>query len=148
MKPDTDYPQVIAPNLVGTYPALAHSGGGFVWDTVLEYRAWCHPELGAKDEADGGDYYHSFKTYPEALEFSESTAGAEEPIALILQEEYIDEPETENYIHAREQRITEWPVGFLKRPRRTPSTIPDFLSPDAPPNRLDILRGEQPVDSL
>jgi hypothetical protein len=32
-------------------------------------------------------------------------------------------------------------VELLRRPRRTANTIPDFLSPNAPPNRLDILRG-------
>jgi hypothetical protein len=44
-------------------------------------------------------------------------------------------------VHVRERRVTEWPVAFLTRPRRTPHTIPDFFSPDAPANRLDILRG-------
>ena len=38
-------------------------------------------------------------------------------------------------------RLAEWPVEFFRRPKRTPRTIPDFLSPDAPPNRLAILRG-------
>ena len=75
------------------------------------------------------------------MNFSNSTQGAEEPLALVLQEEYIDEPEAGNYIHIKEQRITEWPVVFLKRPRRTKNTIPDFLSPNAPSNRLEILRG-------
>jgi hypothetical protein len=41
----------------------------------------------------------------------------------------------------KKRRITEWPVEFLSRPRRTRNTIPDFLSPNAPDNRLDILRG-------
>jgi len=135
------YPQVVDPRRVGTYPASAKAGGGFVWDAVLEYRVWCHPERGAPDEADGSDYFRAFATHPEALAFSEGTEGAEEPIALILQEEYIDEPELGTYIHVRERRVTEWPVAFLSRPRRTPHTIPDFLSPAAPSNRLDILRG-------
>jgi putative acetyltransferase len=59
----------------------------------------------------------------------------------VLQEEYISEFEPGEYVHIREQRITEWPVHFLKRPRRTPNTIPDFLSPNAPSNKLEILRG-------
>ena len=135
------YPAVKDAGLVGTYPALAKAGGGYVWDAVLEYRVWCHPERGAPDEADGSDYFYCFVTYQEALDFSQSTLGAEEPLALILQEEYIDEPTPGEYIHVKEQRITEWPVGFLRRPRRTDSTIPDFMAPDAPSNRLDILRG-------
>jgi hypothetical protein len=137
------YPDVLDPSLVGTYPAAAKSGGGYVWDAVLEYRVWCHPERGAADEADGSDYYYAFASYAEALVFSESTEGADEPLALVLQEEYIDEPVAGQYIHVKERRVTEWPVTFLARPRRTERTIPDFLAPDAPANRLDILRGSQ-----
>jgi hypothetical protein len=135
------YPDVLDPNRVGTYPADVKSGGGYVWDAVLEYRVWCHPENGAPDEEDGSDYFYSFATYAEALIFSQKTKGAEEPLALVLQREYISEPEPGHYIHMKEERITEWPVTFLSRPRRTESTIPDFLSPDAPSNRLDVLRG-------
>ncbi|HTD41724.1 MAG TPA: hypothetical protein VK671_13940, partial [Mucilaginibacter sp.] len=72
---------------------------------------------------------------------SETNQGTEEPLAVILQEEYIAEPEPGNYIHVKEQRITEWPVEFLNRPRRNTNTISDFLSPNAPSNRLGILRG-------
>jgi len=34
------YPDVLAAELVGTYPASAKAGGGYVWDEVLEYRVW------------------------------------------------------------------------------------------------------------
>jgi hypothetical protein len=88
------YPLAVEPDLVGTYPALAKSGGGYVWDDVLE-----------------------------------------------------SEPEPGQYRHVKEPRITEWPVAFLRRPRRTPNTIPDFLAPNAPPNRLDILRGLAAADT-
>jgi hypothetical protein len=135
------YPRAIDPSRVGTYPAAVHAGGGYVWDAVLEYRVWCHPENGADDLADGNDYYFAFKTYPEAKRCSQKTAGAEEPLALILQKEHIDEPKPGHYVHVKKKRLTEWPVEFLSRPRRTKRTIPDFLSPDAPTNRLDILRG-------
>ena len=135
------YPPVHDPARVGKYPALAKAGGGYVWDAVLEYRVWCHPERGAPDEAIGSDYFFAFTSFEEALEFSERTEGAEEPLALILQEEFIDEPEPGTYVHVKQRRITEWPVGLLSRPKRTATTIPDFLSPNAPPNRLDILRG-------
>jgi putative acetyltransferase len=136
-----EYPDVVDASLVGTYPALAKAGGGYVWDDVLEYRVWCHPERGAPDEEDGSDYYLAFATYAEAAAFSECTQGAEEPLALIQQIEHIDEPEPGEYRHVKEVRIAEWPAEFLRRPRRTPNTISDFLSPDAPSNRLDILRG-------
>jgi putative acetyltransferase len=60
---------------------------------------------------------------------------------LILQKEYIVEPTPRQYAHVRKRRITEWPIVWLSRPRRTKKTIPDFLSPSAPRNRLAILRG-------
>jgi len=135
------YPDVLDPNLVGTYSPLAKAGGGYVWDDVLEYRVWCHPERGSPDLEDGSDYYHPFATYAEALAFSRSTEGAEAPTALIRQLEYIAEDNPGEYRHVKEERIAEWPVEFLRRPRRTQDTIPDFLAPNAPANRLDILRG-------
>jgi hypothetical protein len=139
--PVPPYPDAVDPDLVGTYPALAKAGGGYVWDEVLEYRVWCHPERGAADLNNGGDYYRAFATYAEALAFSQATKGAEAPLALIRQDEYIDEPKPGDFRHVKEARIAEWPVEFLRRPRRQPNTIPDFLSPKAPANRLDIIRG-------
>ncbi len=117
------------------------AGGGYVWDAVLEYRVWCYPRDGADDAFEGADYYYAFATYDEAAEFSARTPGAQDPLALVLQEEYIDESELGTFTHVKGPRITEWPPEFLARPRRTPSTIPDFLSPTAPANRLDIIRG-------
>lgn len=141
MRDEPDLPPVDDPSRVGSYPAAVGAGGGFVWDAVLEYRVWCHPERGAPDEDDGNDYFLVFASYGEALAYSRATDGAEEPLALVLQEEHIDEPEPGQYVHVKEPRVTEWPVEFLRRPRRTPETIPAFLAPDAPSNRLDILRG-------
>ena len=136
-----DYPAVLDESKVGSYPARAKAGGGYVWDAVLEYRVWCHPEDGAPDLEDGSDYYYAFVTCEEAMEFASNQEGAEPPLALILQREYIDEPEDGEYIHVKEERVAEWPVPFLSRPRRTAQTIPDFLADNAPNNRLDILRG-------
>lgn len=127
------YPKVKDPEKVGEYPALAKAGGGYVWDDVLEYRVWCHSEE--------GDYYYVFEDAETALERSRVEEGAEEPLALIIQLEYIDESEPGVFVHIREERITEWPLEFLSRPRRNDNTIPDFMSPDAPENKLDILRG-------
>jgi putative acetyltransferase len=141
-----NYPAALDPDRVGTYPATAKSGGGYVWDAVLEYRVWRHPERGVPDEADGGDYFYAFADYEEAAAFA-AAAGAEAPLALVLQREYIDEPEPGRYVHVRAERTTEWPVAFLSRPARTERTIPDFFAPDAPPDRLDILRGLAPPAS-
>jgi hypothetical protein len=88
------------------------------------------------------DYYHPFATFEEASAFASKTPGAREPLALILQQEYIEEPSDGQYVHVRSPRITEWPVEFLSRPRRDARTIPDFMAPDAPANRLDIIRGK------
>lgn len=136
------YPDVLDVALVGTYDTTAKAGGGYVWDEVLEYRVWCHPDRGAPDEAGGSDYCFAFATFDEAQTYARSNAGTDEPLALVLQREYIDEPSPGEYVHVKEERVTEWPVAFLSRPRRTKRTIPDFLSPDAPPNRLAILRGQ------
>jgi hypothetical protein len=54
------YPEALEPNLVGTYSPVAKAGGGYVWDDVLEYRVWCHPERGSPDVEDGNDYYFPF----------------------------------------------------------------------------------------
>lgn len=142
----SEYPIAREPDLVGKYPALVKAGGGYVWDAVLEYRVWFHPHEGARDIEQGGDYYYAFATYEEALVFAHGKLGSEEPIALVLQEEYIDEPDDGVFVHVKEQRMTEWPVELLQRPQRGPNTIPDFLSPDAPSNRLDALRfGAKPT---
>jgi putative acetyltransferase len=135
-------PAVLDTRKVGSYPATAKAGGGYVWDEVLEYRVWCHPERGAEDLDDGNDYFYPFESYAEARDFADVSPGAEPPLALVLQREFIDEPEPGQYRHVRAERVTEWPVAFLRRPRRTDRTIPDFLSPDAPANRLALLRGE------
>lgn len=136
------YPDAIDPTLVGSYPASAMSGGGYVWDAVLEYRVWCHPERGAADLEDGSDYYYSFASFADALAFADHNAGSEKPLALIVQEEYIDESAPGKYRHVKKRRVAEWQVEFLARPRRTARTIPDFMAPDAPANRLAIIRGQ------
>lgn len=129
------FPDAIEPSMVGEYLALAKAGGGYVWDEVLEYRVWCHPKDG------GDDYYYAFETHGEALAFAEGNLEAEEPLVLILQREWLDEPEPGGYEHKTGERIAEWLPEWLSRPKRTDRTIPDFLSPDAPTNRLDIIRG-------
>ncbi|RXF04584.1 GCN5 family acetyltransferase [Pseudoalteromonas sp. PS5] len=135
------YPKVKDPKMVGEYPAESKAGGGYVWDEVLEYRVWCHPHDGAPDLENGSDYYYAFETYEEAKECSSEIDGSEEPLALILQVEHINEPTPGVYEHKKESRVTEWPVEFLSRPRRTENTIPDFMSPNAPENKLDVIRG-------
>jgi putative acetyltransferase len=142
----SSYPRAVFPEKVGSYPAAAKAGGGYVWDEVLEYRVWCSPRLGADDLEEGSDYYFCFEIYEKASKFSRDYLGAKAPLALILQREYLDEPSPGKFIHIKTERITEWPVEFLSRPRRNADTIPNFLAPDAPPNRLQLLRGEAAPD--
>jgi hypothetical protein len=57
------FPDAIHAEDVGSYPALVGAGGGYVWDAVLEYRVWLHPERGAKrlyesTEPAPGEYVH------------------------------------------------------------------------------------------
>lgn len=110
---------------------------------MLEYRVWCSPHAGAEDLQDGSDYYYSFETYEAAVAYSKDLTGCKPPLALILQREFIDEPSPGEFAHVKRERVAEWPVAFLTRPKRTEETIPKFMSPDAPPNRLQILRGEE-----
>ena len=140
-----DYPNAADTSKVGKYPAIAGAGGGYVWDDVLEYRVWCHPKDG------GNDYYYAYSSYEEALQAADSLrrtdktiAKVESPLVLILQKEHINEPKPGQYVHVTEPRTAEWPPEFLSRPRRTSHTIPDFLAPDAPSNKLEILRGLAP----
>lgn len=109
----SNYPTAKDPKKIGTYPAHAKSGGGYFFDEVLEYRVWVHPERGAEDLFEGEDYYYYFATYEEALDFSEKTKGAEQPLALVLQKEYIDEPEPGVFIHIKKKRVTEWLPEWL-----------------------------------
>jgi hypothetical protein len=105
---------------------------------VDDYPRALHPEDG------GDDYFYPFASYAEAKAFADRTENAEEPLALILQREHIDEPSPGEYVHVKVERVTEWYVEHLRRPRRTEHTIPDFFAPDAPANRLEILRGITP----
>lgn len=89
----------------------------------------------------GNDYYYAFARYEEARHYFLEHDGTEEPLALVLQQEYIAEQEPGEFVHMQQQRLTEWPIEFLSRPARTVATLPAFFAPDAPSNRVDILRG-------
>jgi hypothetical protein len=123
----SQYPTAINPEMVGEYDLFCHSGGGYFYDEVLEYRVWCHPEMGASDEFEGDDYCNAFETYEEALAFSESTTGAEIPLVLIKQYETINEPTPNTFIHTKEERVTEWQVQWLEGAKREVDSIEKFL---------------------
>lgn len=118
---NTKFPKVIDQSKVGSYPTSVKSGGGYFYDEALEYRVWVHP-------TNGNVYLKSFPTYEDALSFSTTTEGAEDPLVLVYQEEYIDEPNTGELIHIKQPRITEWKVEWLKRNKGTKNNIPKFLN--------------------
>lgn len=123
------YPTAIIPELVGEYPAFAKSGAGYFFDEVLEYRVWCHPERGAPDDdGDGDDYYYAFETYEEALECSQTVPGSEEPLVLIRQHEWINEPTPGQFVHMKGERVAEWRVEWLDRGARRAGDIEAFIS--------------------
>lgn len=116
------FPDAINPALVGEYPATAGAGGGYFSDEVLEYRAWCHPD----PAEDGSDYYYAFATHAEALACAAEEPGAEEPLVLIRQYEWVREPPG-RYLHERGERVAEWRVEWLARGPRQPGAIEAFL---------------------
>jgi hypothetical protein len=122
------YPEAINPEMVGEYPASAKSGAGYFFDEVLEYRVWCHPERGAPDEFDGEDYYYAFATYEDAVEFANGMDGTEEPLVLIRQLEWINEPNPGEFIHETGERIAEWRTEWLDRGAREPGQIEAFIN--------------------
>lgn len=121
------YPVAVDPELIGEYPAMTKSGGGYFYDEVLEYRVWIHPHAGGADLHEGDDYYYAFVTFEDAQAFSAETAGAEQPLVLVRQIESINEPTPGVFEHYTEERITEWRVEWLADSQRGPDTIAEFL---------------------
>ncbi len=121
------YPDAVDSSKVGTYPTLVKSGAGYFYDEVLEYRVWVHPELGGEDKYDGDDYFYSFPTYEEALNFTQNNKGTEWPLVLVLQNEHINEPSPGVFEHITEDRIAEWKPAWLEGYKREADSISKFL---------------------
>jgi putative acetyltransferase len=118
----SQYPPAIDPSKVGSYPAMAKSGAGYFYDDVLEYRVWIHPNGG------GDDYYRAFASYEPALKFSKSAAGAEEPLVLVRQKKWVNEPEPGKFEPRSDERITEWQTVWLSQnTKRAEDSIERFL---------------------
>jgi hypothetical protein len=113
---------------VGTYPGDTKSGAGYFYDDVLEYRVWMHPERGARPLAGDEDYFAAFACFESAAAFSRETKGAETPLVLVQQREYINEPEPGEFVWVHGDRVTEWQVEWLDESHgRRPDSIPRFL---------------------
>ncbi len=122
------YPIAGDPALVGSFSGQTGSGAGYFFDEVLEYRVWLCTGDGAPELSGGDDYFAAFARYEAALEFSKRHTGAEEPLVLIRQREWVSEPEPGKFIWMKTERITEWQVKWLERLPRGPNSIPEFLS--------------------
>jgi hypothetical protein len=128
----SSYPLAVDPNRVGTYPAETKSGAGYFYDDVLEYRVWLHPERGAERLNGDNDYFLAFAQFERAEAFSKTTPGAGEPLALVRQLEWIDEPQAGHYIPKKGTRITEWQVRWLAADKRNPESIQEFMKHPRP----------------
>jgi len=118
----SQYPVAIDPSRVGSYPVLTKSGAGYFYDEVLEYRVWIHPIDG------GDDYCRAFASYEPALEFSKSEPGADEPLVLVRQLQWISEPQPGRFQPRSDERITEWRVVWLPTTKRSEDSIARFLA--------------------
>jgi hypothetical protein len=123
----SSYPIALDPTRVGTYPPDTKSGAGYLYDDVLEYRVWLHPENGASPLNGDKDYFVAFAQYEVADAFSKKSPGAEDPIVLVRQKEWIDEPRRGQFIPRRDERITEWQVKWLPGNKRSDKSIEEFL---------------------
>jgi hypothetical protein len=122
------FPAAIDPKKVGKYPAAAKLGGGYFYDDVLEYRVWLSPHEDAEPLAGGSDYLFAFAEYESALAFSQATRGAEVPLVLIRQREWINEKKPGQYEVKKGERIAEWSVEWLEGSKRKPNSIAEFLA--------------------
>lgn len=121
------YPLAVDNAQVGKYAPESKSAAGYFYDEVLEYRVWFCPERGAKPVNGKNDYYMAFAEYEKAEELSRASTGAEQPVVLVRQYEWINEPEPGHYQVQKGDRITEWQVEWLDGNKRTPDSISEFL---------------------
>jgi len=78
----------------------------------------------------------SLARYENALDFSRKTKGAEEPLVLIRQNEWIDEPSPGRYEAKKGERIAEWQVAWLQDSKRRPESIAEFLARPRKPREV------------
>jgi len=74
----------------------------------------------------------AFATFEAADAFSKENGGAEHPLVLVRQREWIDEPEPDKFIPEKGERITEWQPEWLKDDKRMPDSIQKFLKHPKP----------------
>ena len=116
-----DYPEVINTKLVGSYPEQSYSGGGLVYDDVLEYRVW------VKSNTSKGDniWVRSYSSFDEANKYNNRIKNRKNIkythiVALVKQKKWYklnDDGEYKhnenNYEIVKSNRITEWDINWL-----------------------------------
>jgi putative acetyltransferase len=137
------YPLAIDNAQVGKYPPESKSGAGYFYDEVLEYRVWFHPERGAEPRNGSDDYFVAFAQYEKAEELSKSAKGAEEPLVLVRQFEWINESKPHQYLAEKGNRVTEWQVKWLRGNKRNPDSIGEFLKHPRPADESEPQSGEK-----
>lgn len=115
---ESAFPLPIAPEKVGTYSMFAKAGAGYFFDDVLEYRVW------------GGDEGRvvAFGKAEDAYEYARRHPTAEAPLALVVQREWIDEPEEGTLVPKRGHRVAEWQIEWLPTKHREPGSIEAFMA--------------------
>jgi hypothetical protein len=83
------------------------------------------------------DYYVAFAQYEKAVELSKSKKGAEEPLVLVRQNEWINEPKPGHYVPEKGNRITEWQIKWLYGSKRTPVSISEFMKHPVPAEKSE-----------
>lgn len=118
------FPDAIDLSLVGEYSALAKAGGGYFFDEVLEYRVWCRPN---PNNGNGSAYYYAFASYTEALACLQSEPRSSQPLVLVRQREWINEPSQGVYLHEKGERVAEWQTAWLADGARCPGAVEAFI---------------------
>jgi hypothetical protein len=98
----------------------------------LEYRVWLNPQRGALPRNGASDYVMTLAQYESAEKSSQHTVGAEEPLVLVRQYEWIDELEFKKYFARKGEGITEWQVQWLADGKRNPNSIEEFMKHPRP----------------
>jgi hypothetical protein len=122
---NSKYPVAVDYSMVGKYPMLTGSGGGYVWSEILEYRVFSRVD----DNDDVGMY--TFNTYEQAEQYAKTLPKySDYPhlTVLIKQNQYIQPPDSSNGKPTlkKEERITEW--------------MPQWLTPDRKETKANVSR--------
>jgi hypothetical protein len=93
-------PATSQPSRVGRWPATVPTGGGELWDSVLEYRVRAPGTTHAK--------LHAFATHAAAEAFAAAHPAASPIVALVRQANWFLPDATGRLARHRGERLSEW----------------------------------------